>query len=114
MPVTFEWVAEGGALLMRQGQRPPSAMPWATWMIGRDADGEDFTVLYHDSRAVSRVYGMSFSDSLWRMWRNHPSFAQRFKARVSQDRTLIDAEWEKSIDQGSWEHDFSMRFSRSR
>jgi hypothetical protein len=112
MPVSFEWVAGGAALMMRQGERPPSATPSATWIIGRDADSEDFTVLYHDSRGVSRVYGMSLIDGVWRMWRNHPTFAQRFEARISQDRTVIEARWEKSKDQAGWEHDFSMRFRR--
>ncbi len=112
IPIAFEWIADGGSLVQRQGGPPPSA-PAATWIIGRDGDQEEFTVLYHDSRSVSRVYRMSFRDGTWTMWRDAPGFFQRFVGTVSEDRRRMDAHWEKSTDGGqSWEHDFDMTYRR--
>jgi len=69
-PVTFEWIEQGAALVMRMGG---GGTPTATWIIGRDDSESDYCVLYTDDRGVSRVYRMSFSDRTWRMWRDTPS-----------------------------------------
>jgi hypothetical protein len=109
--VTFEWIEQGAALAIRMGD---AATPTATWIIGRDDSATDYHVLYADDRGVSRVYGMSFSDGAWRMWRDTPDFSQRFDARVSAGQTEIRGSWQKSSDSGAtWEHDFSVRYSRS-
>ncbi len=109
--VTFEWIEDGALLVMRQSEQsgnPPSAR----WVIGRDESGADYTVLYSDNRGVSRIYQMSFSDETWRLWRNNPTFSQRFEGRVSQDRKTISSHWEKSSDGSSWEHDFDVTYTR--
>jgi hypothetical protein len=112
MPVSFEWLAGGAALMMRQGERPPSP-PSATWIIGRDEATADFAVLYNDARGVSRVYEMSFADRTWKMWRTNLTFSQRFEGALSRDASEIDAHWEKSTDGGkTWHHDFDMTFRR--
>jgi hypothetical protein len=110
--VRFDWVADGAALMMRQGNRPPSP-PAATWIIGRDEGREGYTVLYNDARGVSRIYEMTFSDNRWKMWRNNPRFSQRFEGTVSRDSKQIVAYWEKSTDGGkTWEHDFDLTYRR--
>ena len=78
--VTFEWIGQGAALVMRMGY---AAAPAATWIIGRDDSELGYHVLYADDRGVSRVYRMSFGDGTWRMWRDTPEFSQRFDAEVS-------------------------------
>jgi hypothetical protein len=104
--VTFEWMAQGAALVMRMGE--------ATWIIGRDDLEPDYHVLYADNRGVSRVYRMSFSNGTWRMWRYTPEFSQRFDAEVGADHAEIKGSWQKSFDGGTtWEHDFRVRYSRS-
>ena len=108
--VSFEWIEQGAALVMRMGN---AATPTATWIIGRDDSEPDYHVLYADDRGVSRVYRMSFSDGTWRMWRNTPEFSQRFDAEVSADQAEINGSWQKSLDGGvTWEHDFKVRYSR--
>jgi len=69
-------------------------------------------VLYYDTRKVSRVYEMSFSDGIWKMWRNSPDFSQRFKGKFSDDGNSIVAYWEKSSDGSTWEHDFDVTYTR--
>lgn len=106
-PVTFDWIEDGGALVMHMGQD-------ATWIIGRDDADQDYFVLYSDGRGISRVYRMSLTDGTWRMWRDNPEFAQRFQATIAEDQAVIDGHWEKSQDAGTtWEHDFNVHYSKT-
>jgi hypothetical protein len=108
--VTFEWIEQGAALVMRMGD---AATPAATWIIGRDDTEPGYHVLYADDRGVSRVYQMSFSGGAWRMWRDTPEFSQRFDAEVSPGRRELNGSWQKSADGGmTWEHDFTVRYRR--
>lgn len=110
--VLFEWVQDGAFLLMRMGDKPLSP-PAALWLISRDEAAPDYTVLYYDSRSVSRVYGMSFSEGVWKMWRNAPGFCQRYAGTVSKDGKTIAARWEKSSDGAQWEHDFDVTYTKA-
>jgi hypothetical protein len=104
--VTFDWVEDGAALVMRMGDA-------ATWIIGRDESEPDYNVLYADDRGISRVYRMSFNDHTWKLWRKVPEFSQRFEAEVSNDEAVIQGHWEKSVNGGNtWEHDFNVRYRR--
>jgi hypothetical protein len=108
--VTFEWIEQGAALVMRMGD---AATPTATWIFGRDEAEPGYRVLYADDRGVSRIYQMSFSNGTWRMWRDTPEFSQRFDAEVSASQTEVTGSWLRSADGGTtWEHDFTVRYSR--
>ena len=110
--VTFEWLEQGAALVMRMGG---ATAPGATWIIGRDDAEPDYQVLYADDRGISRVYQMSLGDGTWRIWRDAPEFFQRFEAEVSADRAEINGSWQKSVDGGTaWTHDFKVRYTRNR
>ncbi|GLV59214.1 hypothetical protein KDH_60410 [Dictyobacter sp. S3.2.2.5] len=109
--VSFEWAQDGAFLLMRMGDEPPGA-PAALWLIGRDESALNYTVLYYDSRSVSRIYAMSFSEGVWKMWREAPGFWQRYEGTVSQDGQTITAYWEKSHDGSTWEHDFDVTYTK--
>jgi hypothetical protein len=109
--VSFEWLENGAFLVLYMGARPP-ATPDATWVISRDGSIPNYTVLYYDSRKVSRVYEMSFLDGVWKMWRNSPGFSQRFEGKLSKDGSTISAHWEKSFDGIKWEHDFNITYTK--
>src|SRR5580700_3169428 len=94
--VTYDWKADGAVIAVQQGSAEAEPPQVATWIIGRDEDSDSYTVLYADNRGVSRVYQMSYKDSIWKMWRNNPKFSQRFEGKVSKNRKTIDAKWEKS------------------
>jgi hypothetical protein len=111
--VSFEWVENGAFLVMYMGDKPPG-IPDAAWLISRDESAPNYTVLYYDSRKVSRVYEMSFSDGIWEMWRNSPGFSQRYEGKLSKDGNTITASWEKSFDGKTWEHDFDIAYKRRR
>ena len=110
-PVLIEWVQDGAFLAMRMGDQPP-VPPQALWLISRDDSTPNYTVLYYDARSVSRVYQMSFSDGVWKMWRESPGFWQRYEGTVSSDSKAITAHWEKSSDGTTWEHDFDVTYTR--
>ncbi len=109
--VTFEWLENGGFLVMRQGDKPRGA-PAATWVIGRDDSAQNYSILYFDSRGVSRKYEMSFNDGVWKIWRESPGFWQRYEGKVSEDGHTITAHWENSPDGKKWQHDFDMTYTR--
>ena len=111
--VSFEWLENGAFLVMYMGNRPPGT-PDATWLISRDESTPNYLVLYYDTRKVSRVYEMSFSDDTWKMWRNSPDFSQRFEGKVSEDGNIIKARWEKSGNGSTWEHDFDVTYIKAR
>lgn len=108
----FEWL-EGGAFLRFHADAPDPA-PSATLIIGRDDSSEFYTVFYHDSRGVSRVYEMSFGGGVWKIWREAPGFCQRFVGTLGDDGRTIRAAWEKSPDGANWEHDFDVIYMRAR
>lgn len=106
---SFEWTQGGAFLLMRMGDKP-AGTPDALWLIGRDELASTYTVLFYDTRPVSRVYTMSFSERIWKIWREAPGFWQRFEGRISEDGKTITAHWDKSADGNTWEHDFDVTY----
>jgi hypothetical protein len=108
---SLEWFENGAFLVMYMGSKPPGT-PDATWLIGRDESTSNYTVLYYDARKVSRVYEMSFSEGIWKLWRNSPGFSQRFEGKISEDGNRITASWENSSDGSTWKHDFDITYTR--
>jgi hypothetical protein len=90
-----------------------SPFPLAT-IIGLDDSTERFTMLYADARGVFRVYQMTLSDGVWKVWREAPGFHQRFTGTFSDDGATITAYWEGSRDGSNWEHDFDLTYTKVR
>jgi hypothetical protein len=83
-------------------------------IIGRDESTETYCILYYDSRGVSRVYQMSLSDGVWKMWREVPDFSQRFTGTFGDNGQTITGRWESSSDGAHWEHDFDLTYKKAR
>jgi hypothetical protein len=103
--VLFEWIEHGAFLAMRMGDD-------ALWLISRDDSQPDYEVFYYDTRSVSRLYQMSFSEQTWKIWRTSPNFSQRFEGSISKDGHTITGRWEKSSDGVKWEHDFDVTYTQ--
>jgi hypothetical protein len=108
---SFEWLEGGAFLIMYMGNKSPNT-PDSIWLISRDEAMRNYTVLYFDTRKVSRIYEMSFSNGVWNMWRNSPDFSQRFEGKFSDDGNIITAHWDKSSDGSTWEHDFDVTYTK--
>jgi hypothetical protein len=110
---SFAWL-EGGAFLIQHSEIPASDFPRSTAVMGPDDAAETYSMLYYDSRGVSRIYRMTFSGGIWTLWRDFPGFSQRFHGTFSEAGRIISARWEKSGDGSNWEHDFALTYTKVR
>jgi YHS domain-containing protein len=111
--VSFDWLEEGAFLAMRLPVETTGPQR-SIWVIGRDDSVDTYSVLHFDPRGVSRIYQMSLERSEWKMWREAPSFSQRYVGTFSEDKNIITARWEKSGDGTNWEHDFDLTYTRGK
>jgi hypothetical protein len=102
---TFEWL-EGGYFLAYHSEVDRPDFPTGDSIIGCDGTMGTYIMLYSDSRGVARIYEMSLDDQVWKLWRDDPSFPQRFSGTFSDDGRTITCRWEKSSDGANWELDF--------
>ena len=112
----FEWMPGGRFLVQRWEVSHPDA-PDGIAIIGFDPDTEAYSQHYFDSRGVARVYAMSFSDGVWKLWRTSPdfsplNFSQRFTSTFSADGNTIQGHWEASRDGSSWDHDLDLTYTK--
>jgi hypothetical protein len=119
--VTFEWMPEQRFLIQRwelPSPVPPGAPAAGIAIVGADPDSEDgFLQHYFDSRGVARVYKMTLSDGVWKLWRDAPDFsplgfAQRYTGTFGDDGTTITGSWEICHDGTTWEHDFDLTYTK--
>jgi hypothetical protein len=110
--VRFDW-QDGGAFLASHAENENKDFPDAIMVIGRDDSVQTYSVLYFDSRGVSRIYEMSFEAKTWKMWRNAPGFNQRFTGEFSADNKTITAHWDRSEDGVNWQLDFNLVYRRT-
>jgi hypothetical protein len=107
----FEWL-EGGAFLLEHSDAEQAEFPSGSSIIGGDDSTETYCMLYFDSRSVSRIYQMSLSDGVWKLWRGAAGFSQRFTGTFSEDGRTIRGGWEKSTDGSQWELDFDLTYTK--
>jgi len=108
---TFDWI-EGGAFLIEHFEISNPDFPRGISIIGPDDSAETYSMLYFDSRGVSRIYQMSLMNRVWNLWRDFPGFSQRFIGTFSEDDKIINARWEMSSDGSNWELDFNMMYTK--
>jgi hypothetical protein len=108
---SFEWIEGGGFLLERSEVSNPD-FPRGVSIMGPDDSAETYSMLYFDSRGVSRIYQMSFNGNIWKLWRDFPGFSQRFIGTFNADYNIITARWEKSEDGSNWELDFKLTYTK--
>lgn len=109
--VVFEWLSEGSYLVQRWTVEYEHA-PDGIAIIGPDESGAKLCQHYFDTRGVARVYEMSLSGGVWKLWRDSPGFSQRFTGTFSDDGRAIEGAWEKSEDGSTWEHDFDFVYTK--
>jgi hypothetical protein len=108
--VKFEWLDDGAFLRETWAIDMPEA-PNGVAIFGRDARRDRIYQLYTDERDVHRIYGVTFEDGEWKMWRDADDpFPQRFSAKFEDDDT-ITGRWEKQED-GEWSVDFELTYRR--
>jgi hypothetical protein len=105
----FEWL-EGERFLIQRSWTDHPEFPDSLIVFGVD-DGE-LSINYFDSRGVHRVYGVSFVDGVWKMWRYAPGFSQRFTGMFEDGGDTIAGLWKLSRDETTWDDDLQITFRR--
>jgi hypothetical protein len=114
--VTFEWMP-GERFLIERWDVPVPEAPDGVAIIGFDADRDVFVQHYFDSRGVARLYQMTLSDGVWKLWRDAADFSafdfgQRYEGTFSDDGRKITGAWEISHDKTTWEKDFDLNYEK--
>jgi len=107
--VTFEW-AEGGHFLVQRSHNEHELFPDAISVIGAPETGDGLVMEYFDSRGVRRTYGISLDDGVLRIWRDDPTFAQRFSTTLGHDG--FEGVWQLARTPGDWQDDVKVIYSR--
>jgi hypothetical protein len=110
---TYEWL-QGGRFLIQRWEVPVPEAPDGIAVIGADGENGEILQHYFDSRGVSRVYQLSLTDGVLRIWRDEPGFYQRFTGTFSSDGDTINGLWEISEDGSQWRNDFRLDYTRAR
>ncbi len=103
--VTFAWL-EGCHFLVQRSHNNHEAFPDAISVIGAPEAGDGLLMEYFDSRGVRRTYGVSLNDGVLRIWRDDPTFAQRFSATLGHDR--FEGLWQLARTPGDWQDDLKV------
>jgi hypothetical protein len=109
--VTFEWL-EGRHFLVQRSRNEHELFPDAICVIGAPEAGDGLVMEYFDSRGVRRTYGISLVDGVLRMWRDDPTFAQRFSAALGPER--FEGLWQLATTPGDWQDDLKVTYRRRR
>ena len=109
--VSFEWLGDAPLLVERWHVDMPEA-PDGVAVIGVDGMNGTYYQLYTDERDVQRIYEMSLSDGVWKLWREGEPFSQRFTGTFSEDGNTITGRWEIAEDGTSWRTDFDLTYTR--
>ena len=107
----FAWL-EGERFLLQRSRTDHPDFPDSLIVFG-EFDEDGLGMHYFDSRGVHRVYGVSFSDGVWRMWREAPGFSQRFTGTFNDDRDTVDGLWKLSRDDANWDDDLKISLRRN-
>ena len=107
---TFEWL-EGERFLIQRSRSDHALFPDAISVIGAPESGEGLVMEYFDSRGVRRTYGIAVEDGVLRIWRDDPTFAQRYRATLAPDEFV--GQWELARTPGEWHDDLRVIYRRS-
>jgi hypothetical protein len=109
---SFEWLGDRAFLVQRWQVDHPAA-PDGIALIGYDEERGAWLQHYFDSRGVARIYELSLEQGVWRLWRDHPGFSQRWRGTFDEVGDTISGSWETSRDGTTWEHDFELVYQRT-
>jgi predicted Zn-dependent protease len=106
---SFEWL-EGRHFLVQRTHNDHELFPDSISVIGAPEAGDGLVSEYFDSRGVRRTYGVSLEDGVLGIWRDDPTFAQRFSATLGHDR--FESQWQLARTPGDWQDDLKVTYRR--
>jgi hypothetical protein len=106
----FEWL-QGERFLIQRSRADHPDFPDSIAIVGATEDG--LSMHYFDSRGVHRVYGLSLSEGVLKMWRDAPGFSQRFTGTFGDGGDTIAGLWQLSRDDSTWDDDLEITYRRT-
>jgi hypothetical protein len=106
---TFEWL-DGGHFLIERSQNDHDLFPDAISVIGAPETGDGLVMEYFDSRGVRRTDCISVDDGVLCIWRDDPTFAQRFSATLRHES--FEGQWQLARTPGDWQDDLKLSYRR--
>ena len=106
---TFEWL-DGGHFIVERSRNDHELFPDAISVIGAPEAGGRLVMEYFDSRGVRRTYDVSLEDGVLGIWRDDPTFAQRFSATLGRDS--FEGQWQLARTPGDWQDDLKVSYRR--
>jgi hypothetical protein len=106
---TFEWL-EGGHFLVQRSHVDHELFPDAICIIGPPEAGGGLVMETFDSRGIRRTYDTSLENGVWRIWRDHRGFDQRFSATIGADQ--FEGLFELAETPGDWQEDMRVTYRR--
>jgi hypothetical protein len=100
--LTLEWL-DGERFVVQRSHHEHPLFPDAIGVIGAPEHGDGLVMEYFDSRGVRRTYGTALDDGVLRMWRDDPTFAQRYAATLGPDG--FEGLWQVAETPGDWRDD---------
>jgi hypothetical protein len=107
---SFEWIEDAFIIWHWAGKNEvPKSTSIITGQVGKP--NNKYMMFYYDSRKVSRVFEMTFSNRTLKYWREDSDFFQRTELKINQEGNTITGRGENSYDNGiKWEHDFDITY----
>jgi hypothetical protein len=106
---TFEWL-EGGHFLVQRSHVDHELFPDAICIIDEPETGDGSVIETFDSRGIRQTYDTSLENGVWRIWRDHPSFDQRFSAAIGPDQ--FEGPFDVAETPGDWQEDMRVTYRR--
>jgi hypothetical protein len=109
---SFERLEPGGLVLIRSRIHEDVGIPEGVAVLGSDDELGTYSMVYYDSRGVSRIQSVSLDGGVLRWWRDAPSFSQRYSLTFAADRRTMIGKGELSHDASTWEQDLDLTYTR--
>ena len=100
---TFEWL-EGEQFLVNRSRNEHELFPDSVSIVG---NSEGLHMHYFDSRGVHRIYDVGIDAGVWKFWRDHPGFSQRFTGTFEDDGRTIRGLSQLCEDGSAWHDDLA-------
>jgi hypothetical protein len=109
---TYEWL-EGGRFLIQRAANEHPDFPDSLSVIGVMEGENDLSMQYFDSRGVHRVYAIGFDGTELTLERDAPGFAQRCRAKLSDDGSTLAGFWQLNEDDQGYRDDLAFTSRRA-
>ena len=106
---SFEWLTGRRFLIWRT--ETPGDVPSAIAIIGGGETPGTWPMHYFDQRGVFRVYQVRVEGGIWKVWRDHPGFSQRFTGTFEDEGRTLRLVTELQQD-GPWKPDLEAVYRR--